>query len=246
LLAKALALLIDLVSINQTTQADGVLIKRRRWGRGALIGLGNVYLHVSHSRIQMFVSTAAWQAWECESYRRLYGGGCERLGAAALRIIPLPGQSLLTHLQSQTLTPAMMVAAAHELRRAHALGWTHGDPHLANILYDGTRAFLIDFETQHLASLSFTARCADDLLVLLLDLMGRSDVWAELSAALLSSYGDGQVLTALIARLHVPRAFERVLWASRTQYLPQRDLVQRVAKLRGMVGERVSLSSRSI
>jgi hypothetical protein len=235
--AKFLAVLIDLIAINQTIPTEAGLVKRRRRGRAWIIAVGNVYLRLSHSRILMFPSTAAWQAWECESYHVLHGGGCERLGRDALLVQRLPGQSLLSFLQAGTLTHAMLIGAAHELRRAHALSWTHGDPHLTNILYDGTRAYLIDFETQHTASIAFQERCADDLLVILLDLMGResSEQWQEWSTALISGYDDPGVLSALAERLHMPKGFELVLWKSRTHYLPQAQLAQRIAQLKRIV-----------
>jgi hypothetical protein len=235
--AKFLAVLIDLIAINQTIPTDAGLVKRRRWGRSAIIAVGNVYLRLSRSRILMFPSTAAWQAWECHSYQLLYGGGCARAGHDALLIQPLPGQTLLSFTQAGTLTNAMMTAAAYELRRAHRLSWTHGDPHLTNILYDGTRAYLIDFETQHEASIPFQERCADDLLVILLDLMGResSERWQEWSAALLRGYDDTGVLSALAERLRMPTGFELVLWKSRTHYLPQAQMAERIEQLKRML-----------
>jgi hypothetical protein len=239
--AKFLAVLIDLVAINQTIPTGDGLIKRRRRGRAWIIAAGNVYLRLSHSRIVMFPSTAAWQAWECDSYHLLHGGGCECIDHDALLIQPLPGQSLLSFLQAGTLTHPMMIAAAHELRRAHRLSWTHGDPHLTNILYDGTRAYLIDFETQHTASLPFQERCADDLLVLLLDIMGResSEQWHEWGTILISSYNETGVVAALSERLQMPTGFESVLWKSRTHYLPEAKLAERIARLKHIVDQRL-------
>jgi tRNA A-37 threonylcarbamoyl transferase component Bud32 len=159
------------------------------------------------------------------------------MGSDALLIPRLPGQSLLSFLQAGTLTNPMITAAAHELRRAHELSWTHGDPHLTNILYDGTRAYLIDFETRHVGSIPFQERCADDLLVILLDLMGRgaSEGWQELSRALISGYDDKGVRSALAERLYIPTGFELVLWKSRTHYLPQTRLAERIAQLKDIV-----------
>ena len=66
------------------------------------------------------------------------------------------GQNLLEHLNRKTLDAQALRAAARELRRAHGLRcdefagglWSHGDPHLGNVVYDETadRARLVDFE----------------------------------------------------------------------------------------------------
>ena len=84
-------------------------------------------------------------------------------------------------------------AAGKELRRAHGLWsselgdyWSHGDPHLENLLYDleSDQARLIDFELIHDKCMSAVKRHADDLLVFLQDLMGcvSAEQWGALFA----------------------------------------------------------------
>jgi hypothetical protein len=212
--AELAARLIDAIAINETKPVESGLLKRRRWGRGWIIWVGNIFLKLSHSRIVMFPEAEAWQAWECASYRLLYDEECIRVDSQALLIRLLPGWSLRYYLETNELTPAMFVAAAQEFRRGHALeGWSHGDPHLANVLYDGQQAWLIDFETRHDPSLSTPERHADDLLVLLLDLIGRDSTsqWREWSKIFLVSYSEHTVLAALRQRLHMPTRFELIL-----------------------------------
>jgi hypothetical protein len=211
-----------------------------------LIYVGNIFLRWSHSRILMFPQTHAWQQWECDCYRRLYGGGCQPVGDDAVLIDPFPGESLRTLLIQNHLTDAAMQAAALEFRRVHELdGWSHGDPHLDNVLFDGKRARLIDFETQHLAGLSVEVRQADDLLVLLLDLIGRdsTESWQRWSQILLRAYDNAEVVQELQNRLIVPKGLELVLWKSRTNTLPGRILRQRINNLNSFVSDYLTESS---
>jgi hypothetical protein len=76
----------------------------------------------------------------------------------------------------------MLKAAGSEYRPAHHFkneefgsAWSHGDASMTNVIYDEEtgRSRLIDFEIRHEKSLPATARHADDLLVFLLDLVGR-------------------------------------------------------------------------
>jgi hypothetical protein len=117
--------------------------------------------------------------------------------------------------------------------------WSHGDPHLNNALYDkaSDSAFLIDFETRHDSHLSAVDRHADDLLVLLLDLIGRdrSMDWFALSRAFLDAYGDAEVLQALSSRLIVPSGLELALWKTRTNHLETIVLRERLELLRQLV-----------
>jgi hypothetical protein len=140
----------------------------------------------------------------------------------------------------------MMRAAAHEFRRAHMLfspllhdHWSHGDPHLANVLYDPItqRARLIDFETRHELTLRACERHADDLLVFLLDLLGadRTSGWQQLSSEFLTTYGRGEALRTLHHRLNPPHGLELVLWKTRTNYLPKALLLERIASIRDLI-----------
>jgi Ser/Thr protein kinase RdoA (MazF antagonist) len=224
-------------------------VKRRRFGMGAVIAAGNVFLRLSRSRIRMFVSRARWEAWELASFRLLHPGrAAESREGGALALEALPGESLDRLLARGQLTPTMVEAAAHELRRAHALElpgspgpWSHGDTHLKNVLYDadGQRAWLIDFETRHEEGMSAEERHADDLFVFLMDLEGRvpEGQSAGLSEAFLRAYARADVLEALLTRLQPPRGLERALWKSRSQHLPEARLLSWLEHLReGVLG----------
>ncbi|MCL1475959.1 hypothetical protein LAY57_35690 [Argonema antarcticum A004/B2] len=161
-----------------------VWVKRRKFLMDAVIACGNIFLYFSSSRIQMFPNCLEWQEGELHCYRLLYK---ERLqgglaGKRGIWIEELPGQSLLQILCDRNLSLLILRAAANEFLRAHSLFcpklqdyWSHGDPHLANVLYDShtKTAMLIDFETKHQQSLTAQERHADDLLVFILDLLGR-------------------------------------------------------------------------
>ena len=83
------------------------------------------------------------------------------------------------------------------------------------MLYDeaGGRARLIDFETLH-DPLDAPVRHADDLLVLLLDLLGRADGerLVRFARALIEGYDDKKVTARLEERLVCPSGLELVLW----------------------------------
>jgi hypothetical protein len=242
--------LIDAVPVNSTRECfiggKRFLLKRRRWGRGAVILLGNAFLNWSHSRISMFPRSSEWQAWEIHSYQLLYDRACLPILNDVIRVEPLPGRSLRDYLDEGRLSSAMMRAAGAEFKRAHALLspcldglWSHGDPHLNNVLYDKISgcAYLIDFETRHDSRLSAVERHADDLLVLLLDLIGRDRGmdWFALSRAFLDAYDDAAVLQALALRLVVPRGLELALWKTRTNHLPTDVLRERLGLLHQLV-----------
>ncbi|MEM7553230.1 MAG: hypothetical protein AAF378_03875 [Cyanobacteria bacterium P01_A01_bin.84] len=160
-----------------------------------------------------------------------------------------------------SLSEEMFRAAGLEFRRVHSLWcdrlwckdtqhkrsqpqgcyhtqnfWSHGDPHLANVLYDEStnRAYLIDFETKHEPGLTATERHADDLLVFILDTLGRLQESEAIlfSKAFLLSYGNKEVLQSLKQRLTVPQGWERVLWVTRTNYLPKLELKYRLESLK--------------
>ena len=225
--------------------ADGERwIKRRRAGMTAVIALGNLFLRLSRSRIQMFASCAAWQAWEVAAMRALHGDGaarCESRRAIATRHVP--GDSLRARLARGAVAPAMLVEVGREFARAHALSigghaFSHGDPHTGNILYDDAtqQAHLIDVETRHEPTLGARDRHADDLLVLLLDLLGRAPdaTWPVLARALLAGYRRRDVIEALEPRLAMPRGLERALWATRTCFAPRHVLAARLEVLRSV------------
>ena len=157
----------------------------------------------------------------------------------------LPGASLAEHLAGGTLQPAHLAAAGAELRRAHGVrcehhrgGWSHGDPHTGNFIFDNAagRARLVDFEVRHLRGLPECERHADDLLVMLQDVCGRCTevAWLPLAVAFLDGYGRPEIAARLSERLHVPRemGIPRVWWAVRTTWMPRAELERRLAALR--------------
>lgn len=242
-----LAKLIDSVQINHTqpivVEGRPCFLKQRLWGRSVIIHGGNLFLRSSNSKIVMFASTAQWQAWELHSYNLLYKPPfiAQKAERAGIIVQQLPGQRLRDYAESDGLTVTMLQAAAKEFRRTHQLDssrlpglWSHGDPHLGNVLYDppSERAYLIDFETKHEGHLSVCERQADDLLVFLLDLSGRTDEnWPKLSQAFLESYGQAEILAVLLTRLVVPSGLGLVLWRTRTNFLPHTELTARIRQL---------------
>lgn len=238
-LVELAAYMMDAVTINKTTAVKSGLLKQRCTGRGWLIYFGNIFLRLSHSKIVMFEDVLAWQTWECASYRLLYGGGCQYAGRKGLLIQPLPGRSLRDILADNKLTNEYMIAAAREFKRVHALHWSHGDAHLGNILYDGERARLIDFETRHEPTLSRIECCADDLMVCLLDLIGRdlTEGWREWNQDFLRAYDAPDVLRVFSQQLHMPSGWKAILWKSRTNYLPDAVLAERLAALKRITGD---------
>ena len=121
----------------------------------------------------------------------------------------MPGLSLRAWLARGMLTPDMMRAAGAALARAHARAgedgqpWSHGDLRLDGVLYDPEtrRASLTGSGPAHLPGLSPDERHADDLLVLLLDLMGRTPDGSNLASAFLVSYGRPRIRRRLLGRL---------------------------------------------
>lgn len=240
LFADLFARLIDSITINQTTLVDGDLFKRRRLGRSWIIVFGNGFLKLSNSKILMFPSTRAWQQHETGCYLRLYGGGCDIINQHTVRIHQFEGQSIRDLLCENAINTQIMQSIAQELRRVHQLdGWSHGDLHTNNILWDGQRIRFIDFETYHQKATTINERHADDLLVFLLDFMGRtpSNLWLSHCQVLIESYNNHNVLRQLHFRLNMPRGLELVLWKTRTNFLLNHILVDRIERLHQWIGD---------
>lgn len=253
-LTTLLARLIDAIRINKTVEVQygtkTFLLKRRYAGRSGIIWAGNLFLMLSNSQIVMFPDAKAWQEWEIHSFRLLYRAECMPVGTNAVMSEKLPGMSLKHYLEARLLDGIIMEAAGREFRRAHALHssltgrlWSHGDPHLDNVLFDPeTRnAYLIDFETQHWKNLDATQCHVDDLLVFLLDLMGRSPDahWKSLSQIFLTSYGQTEIFPNLNKRLMMPRGLKSVLWKTRTANMATKDFRYRLTELREVVSSLV-------
>lgn len=238
---------IDAVRIHRTREVtlDGVVgfHKKRRRGMGVLFGPGNLFLRLSKSRIQMFADVAVWQSHEVESFLACHP---ERkawsIGRLGIFIEKLPGTTLRDLVRGGQLAPGILRHGATELRRVHSLQnssgepWSHGDPHLGNFLFDAVtaRCYIIDFETAHLSDCSATERQADDVLTFCLELLGQRHEAVALRdvSIFLESYGCAKIISELCKRLSFPQRLERVLWATRTDYLPAKELELRISCLR--------------
>jgi len=241
--------LVDRIKINALSREirDGrtMWIKRRHRMAGPILACANAFFRVAGNPVRALNDFGAWQRWEVECFVALHGDRF-RAGADGPRAVAaeeVPGVNLSHHLRAGTLTPAMLAAAAVEMRRAHArpcahfgAAWSHGDPHAGNFVYEeaGHRARLIDFEVQHHAALSADERHADDLLVFLQDLLGRiaPERWLPSARAFLAAYARPEIVARLRGRLVAPRGIARVWWAVRTTYLAPAELARRLAELR--------------
>ncbi|MDA1232944.1 MAG: hypothetical protein O2856_19430 [Planctomycetota bacterium] len=146
-LQQIVALLMIRVRVNQIqrTTRDGVpvFVKRRRFGGGFAIWLGNRFLLLAGSRICMFVRTRNWIAWEVHCAMLLYPDR-PVVTAEPEKAVYMPeirGISLRQSLRHGEPDLKAFVAAARELRRVHQIhcneyqaAWSHGDLHLDNIL----------------------------------------------------------------------------------------------------------------
>lgn len=241
--------MVDRIKINalsrETREGRAVWIKRRTRSSGAIIVLANWFFDLVGNPVQTLRDPATWQRWEVACFDRLHGETYRafRCGERAVGADELPGRSLSAHLVAGTLSSEMLAAAGRELRRAHewrceefGSGWSHGDPHSGNFIFDPTngRARLIDFEVMHRKSLSADERHADDLLVFLQDLMGRtsSDRWVPDACDFLKGYDRPEIVTLLERKMVMPRRLARVWWAVRTTYLSRSELARRIDTLR--------------
>lgn len=234
--------------VNQTRREDRegrpVWVKRRKRAMGPVLLGGNLFLRFSGSRLRMFPALGEWRRWELGCFERLHGPQF-RSGVQDSRTIwfdALPGESLRDLLARGALTPACLEAAARELRRAHALSrpgggetLSHGDAHLGNFLFDPVSrlARLSDFEQAHEPGADALWRRADDLLVFLLDLLGRAadEDWPRLGAAFLAAYQDPQAVAALRDRLIPPEGLAAVLWRVRAYHRSDLFIARRLEAL---------------
>jgi hypothetical protein len=248
-LLSAAGSLVDRIKVNaltRETRADRVVwIKRRRRSAAPILACANRFFRLAGNPVRALGDLAEWQRWEVESFERLHGE-TYRAFAEGERVVgadEMPGINLTGPLDADRLDPRMTAAAGRELRRAHAVscatlagGWSHGDPHLGNFLYDpaADRARLIDFEVMHDAALEADARHADDLLVFLQDLVGRvsSERWLPNAQAFLDAYDRPEIVAQLRSQLTMPRGISRLWWMVRTTWLATPELRDRLGALR--------------
>jgi hypothetical protein len=203
--------------------------KRRKRGAAITVAAGNLFLKAARGRLRMFVRRSEWRSWELSCFALLHGPryAAGTTSAREVWFDELPGESCRQLLERRALLPASLEAAARELYRAHAsrapragAPLSHGDPHLGNMIYDAAQgvARLIDFEQAHEDGVDVEWRQADDLLVFVLDILGRAtdDEWPALAITFLRAYPGRGTKEALRARLVPPRGAEAVLWATRT------------------------------
>jgi len=253
-LLTAAASAIDLIRINTISNEmrDGraVWVKRRRRGSQQIARCANLFFRWAGNPVYVWGRVESWQQWEIYCFLLLNGDRFLAFedGPRAVCAERLPGLSLSEHLDEGNLNTEMLVAAAREFKRAHNLWcpelegpWSHGDPHMANFLYDecANRARLIDFEVMHSKTLSAEERHADDLLVFLQDMVGRlsDEKWLPYALCFLNAYGMPGVLAALKDRLVIRRGMAaRLWWAIRTRYMRYTVLKLRIDSLRRVLG----------
>jgi len=244
---------IDSIRINAMSreERDGRVfwVKQRRAWSLPIIYCANAFFSAVGNPVIVLSDPDEWQYWETSSFHLLHGHeGYKAFGDGKRRVYAeqVPGVSLEDCSQDGTLTMPMVKASGAELYRAHQFKserlnsrWSHGDPHLGNFLFDPQteRARLIDFEVAHLPGLSETERLADDVLVFLQDLLGRTtaEQWVPMATCFVCSYGDESILRVLEKRLDTPTGIARLWWAIRTSYLPEKERNRRLAILREIV-----------
>lgn len=251
---------VDRIHLNDSLRAErkgrAVLLKRRRAFAGFVTRFANGFFRLAGNPVEVITSPAEWRHWEEDCFRRLHGpdftGGTDSDGTLWMDL--LPGESLSRLLVAGTLQPAHLAAAGAELCRAHSApspyhggGWSHGDSHTGNFIYDPatSRARLVDFEVRHLRGLSEEARHADDLLVMLQDVCGRCtpDAWLPLAEAFLDGYGRPEIAALLPEKMLVPRGIPRLWWAVRTTWMPRAELERRLARLRDRLRAKTGICS---
>ena len=244
--------LLNRVRVNRVEAAtrDGrpVLVKRRRRGAPIVVWLENLFFALTHSGTRMCARVGEWTQWEVHCGRLLYpdqppvtvGPGpvvtLPRVEGTSLRTLVYRGDPEVRH---------ALVLAAGELRRVHGIycnryraAWSHGDLHLDNILCDVSRnrAVLIDFDIRHEFTMDSVHRQADDVLMVLLELLGLPDErWQEWAAAFAWAYGGGPVLSEVSRCLVPPTGLRTVLWSIRTHGAPMQRLEPRLAVLQRII-----------
>lgn len=245
---------VDRIKINTLSREmrDGrpVWIKCRRWGATPVVACANSFFRLAGNPVRALARAEAWQRWEVDCFLSLHGDDYRAFADGDRRVAAdeVPGVNLTSHLDGGTITPSMVAAAAHELRRAHSwycadFGgcWSHGDPHVGNFIYDeeSGRARLIDFEVMHHPAMPAEERHADDLLVFIQDMVGRisGDLWMPSATAFLEAYGEQKIIGRLRSKLIIPRGLARVWWAVRTTFLSPKELERRIQELRAHMGK---------
>jgi hypothetical protein len=261
-LSKAANRAINCIKINSVTlesrQGKWVWVKRRRWGSELIAAQANLFFRLAQGRVHVWVDPEKWQHWEIYCFRLLQEPSFRAFaeGSHTVCMDAIPGMHLCEHLKRGTLTTRALEAAARELRRAHELWcpqfddwWSHGDPHLDNVVYDEStnRARLIDFEVVHVQSLPAVLRHADDLLVFLQDLVCRVSAreWLPFALCFINAYGRPEAIAELTRLLFVPTGLPGVWWKLRTENFERLELIRRVDTLRAALGRMPGVQSKA-
>jgi hypothetical protein len=232
-------------------------VKRRQLGSGFVALFANLFFRLAGAQIHLWISLKRWQSWEVACFRLLYGRTLLVYpeGKRTVCAEKVPGISLRDCVINSTGAIPAIAAAGKELRRAHDLWchelddfWSHGDPHLENLIYDpGTgHARLIDFELIHHKSLPALERHADDLLVFLQDLMScvTAEEWIPFARTLIDAYDRPAVADEVRKRLTVPRGWSAIWWKLRTDYLSRDLMVERINSLQAALSQDCALPGR--
>lgn len=230
--------------------AHAMMPKRRRRGAWLVMRVANAFFRLARNPVEAMADDEEWRKWEVDCFRLLhapeFAAVLDRSGVPLISI--MPGHDLAQHLADGTLRPEHLSFAGAELRRAHLLhsayhggGWSHGDPHTGNFIFDPAagRARLVDFEMRHHRDLPEARRHADDLLVMLQDVCGRCDgsAWLAFATAFLDGYGRDEIVALLPDLLHVPHGIPRVWWAVRTTWMRRTELERRIGALRAALSQ---------
>jgi len=245
---------VESLKINSITEkarrTRRVVIKRRNIYGERAAGLINFYFRAAGIPIRYLSDVRDWRRWEARCFRMLNRDRfrAKVTDSRTVRLDKLPGDNLWDHMNRGTLTPRMLKAAGSEYRRAHHFkseafgsGWSHGDASMTNVIYDEKTecARLIDFEIRHEKSLPTTARQADDLLVFLLDMVGRipNRQWLPFAICFLRAYNDSAVIRELKKRLVVPTGLALIWWNVRTNFTGTAKVNRRFQALRRAIGK---------
>jgi hypothetical protein len=250
------ARLIGSVRVNRVTpsvdSSGHRLEKTRRPGAEALIVLGNEFLSLSSSEVEMFRDVAEWIRWEQYCGRLLYPvqAGPRKVGRRSISMRVARGLSLTACLDLPELSTKAFAAAGHELRRVHALhckhlgaSWSHGDLHADNVLYDADTGdvTVIDFDARHRKRANSLFRHTDDLKTLLLGVISRpAELWTAPAKAFLMAYGARDVLIELREQLVIPQGWASILLQTRTDCLPRSVLEERFVLLSSLLQSLIS------
>ena len=243
--SSAITSALKINSIQPMMQNQRAMFLKERHIHGKrLVQLANLYFRLWKIPIRFWQDTQQWRDWEIKWFKTMNGDQFDAVADGSRGMIQdkVPGKSLWDHLEDGTLTARIFEAAARELHRAHQFWseelngpWSHGDVTATNVIYDETsdRARLIDFETYHDESMPAVSRHADDLLTLLLDIMGHvsSSQWLNLAIPFLKTYQDRKVITELRNKLVPPRGLAWIWWEVRTGLTNPRKITRRLDSL---------------